>query len=125
MDVPLTFADFAVTEARFRKQFRTVPRDAWNDNMVPLAEFLELAAEDREGKFPYIWAVDKKNRLIRVIPAEPHRAVVRGPAEFLADAEIAGRPCVRRWMSRNRRTGRARNLRRRWRRKLMKMVGRR
>ncbi|HTS77536.1 MAG TPA: 2-oxoacid:acceptor oxidoreductase family protein [Bryobacteraceae bacterium] len=71
MDAPLTFADFAVTEARFRKQFRTAPRDAWNENMIPLAEFLNLSAEERDGKFPYIWAVDKKNRLIRVIPAEP------------------------------------------------------
>lgn len=71
MELPLTFADFAITEARFRKQFRTVPRDAWNDNMVPLHEFLELAEEDREGKFPYIWAVNRKNRLIRVIPADP------------------------------------------------------
>jgi len=71
LELPLTFADFAVTEARFRKHFKTAPRDTWNESMVPLAEFLELAAEDREGKFPYIWAVDKKNRLIRVIPAEP------------------------------------------------------
>jgi pyruvate-ferredoxin/flavodoxin oxidoreductase len=71
MELPFTFADFAVTEGRFRKQFRTVPRDAWNENMVPLAEFVELSTEDREEKFPYIWAVDRKNRLIRVIPAEP------------------------------------------------------
>ena len=71
MTVPMTFADFAVTEGRFRKQFRTVPRDAWNDNMVPLHEYLELTGDDREGKFPYIWAVNAKNRLIRVIPAEP------------------------------------------------------
>ena len=71
MQVPMTFADFAITEARFRKQFRTVPRDAWNDNMVALADFLDLSADDRAGKFPFIWAVDKKNRLIRVIPAEP------------------------------------------------------
>jgi pyruvate-ferredoxin/flavodoxin oxidoreductase len=71
LEVPLTFADFAISEARFRKQFRTAPRDAWNENMIPLAEFLDLSGDDREGKFPYIWAVDKKNRLIRVIPAEP------------------------------------------------------
>ena len=71
MDLPLTFADFAVTEARFRKQFRTVPRDAWNENLIPLTEFLELSEEDREDKFPFIWALDKKNRLIRVIPAAP------------------------------------------------------
>lgn len=71
MELPLTFADFAVTEARFRKQFRTAPRDTWNENMMPLAEFVELPAEDREGRFPFIWGVDRKNRLIRVIPAEP------------------------------------------------------
>ncbi len=71
IDAQLTFADFAVTEGRFRKQFRTVPPDAWNDNMVPLAEYLELNPEDREEKFPYIWAVNRKNRLTRVMPAEP------------------------------------------------------
>ena len=71
MELPLTFADFAVTEGRFRKQFRTVPRDAWNENMIPLAEYLELSDDDREDKFPYIWALDKKNRLIRVIPGAP------------------------------------------------------
>jgi pyruvate-ferredoxin/flavodoxin oxidoreductase len=71
MELPLTFADFAVTEGRFRKQFRTVPRDAWNENLIPLAEFLEMSDDDREDKFPYIWALDKKNRLIRVIVAAP------------------------------------------------------
>ncbi len=71
MELPLTFADFAVTEARFRKQFRTAPQDTWNDNMIPLAEFLDLPADERDGKFPYIWAVNQKNRLIRVMPAAP------------------------------------------------------
>ena len=60
MEVAMTFADFAITEARFRKHFRKVPRDAWNDNMVPLSKFLEMEAEEQEGKFPFIWAVDRK-----------------------------------------------------------------
>ena len=71
LDVPLTFADFAVTEGRFRKQFRKAPRDTWNENMVPLAEYVDLPADEREGLFPYIWALDKKNHLMRIIPAEP------------------------------------------------------
>jgi pyruvate-ferredoxin/flavodoxin oxidoreductase len=71
IELSLTFADFAITEGRFRKQFRTVPRDAWNENLIPLVEYLPLSDEDREDKFPYIWALDKKNRLIRVIPAQP------------------------------------------------------
>ncbi len=67
MELPLTFADFAISEARFRKHYRMAPPDTWNDKMVPLAEFLELAAEDREGKFPFIWSVDKKQQLSRLL----------------------------------------------------------
>ncbi|MBL7650075.1 MAG: pyruvate ferredoxin oxidoreductase, partial [Candidatus Hydrogenedentes bacterium] len=44
MDVDMTFADFAITEGRFRKHFRQAPRDTWNDNMVILSEFLEMDA---------------------------------------------------------------------------------
>lgn len=71
MEVAMTFADFALTEARFRKHFRRVPQDAWNDNMVPLVDFLEMSADDREGKFPFIWAVDRKQKLSRVLVAQP------------------------------------------------------
>jgi pyruvate-ferredoxin/flavodoxin oxidoreductase len=55
LDLPLTFADFAATEGRFRKHFRTVPPEAWHDGMLPLAEYLELAPAAREGRYPYIW----------------------------------------------------------------------
>jgi pyruvate-ferredoxin/flavodoxin oxidoreductase len=78
LELPLTFADFAVTEGRFRKQFKKAPRDAWNENMVPLAEFVDLDEDSREGLFPFIWALDRKKHLMRVIPAEP---VVAATAE--------------------------------------------
>ncbi len=67
MDLPMTFADFALGEGRFAKQFRKAPQEAWNDDMVLLADFLKLEADDRDGKFPFIWAVDKKQHLMRVI----------------------------------------------------------
>ncbi|PSL01710.1 2-oxoacid:acceptor oxidoreductase family protein [Cecembia rubra] len=67
MEVAMTFADFALTEARFRKHFRNAPRDTWNENMVVLEEFLELEESEREGKFPFIWAVDRKQHLTRVL----------------------------------------------------------
>jgi pyruvate-ferredoxin/flavodoxin oxidoreductase len=70
LTLPLTFADFAITEGRFAKHFRKVPKDSWNDAMVPLAEFIDLAKDDREGQFPYIWAVDRQNRLMRVLVSE-------------------------------------------------------
>ncbi|MBK8348255.1 MAG: 2-oxoacid:acceptor oxidoreductase family protein [Saprospiraceae bacterium] len=71
MEVAMTFADFALTEARFRKHFRKVPRDAWNDNMMVLPDFIELTEAEREGIFPYIWTVDKKQNLVRVLVAAP------------------------------------------------------
>ena len=67
LELPMTFADFAVAEARFRKHFRVAPPDTWNDNMVPMADFLALSESDREGKFPYVWTLDKRNRLSRVL----------------------------------------------------------
>jgi pyruvate-ferredoxin/flavodoxin oxidoreductase len=70
MDLPMTFADFAATEARFLKQFRKAPPETWNDDMVLLADFLALDKDEREGKFPYIWAVDAKNRLTRLLVTE-------------------------------------------------------
>ena len=70
MELAMTFADFALTEARFRKHFRKAPRDAWNENMVPLVDFLEMDTEEREGKFPFIWAVDRAQHLNRVLVAK-------------------------------------------------------
>jgi pyruvate-ferredoxin/flavodoxin oxidoreductase len=70
MELPMTFADFAVTEGRFRKHFRKAPPETWNENMSPLHEFLALGSEDREGLYPYIWGVDAKNRLMRIMVSE-------------------------------------------------------
>lgn len=66
----MTFVDFAITEVRFRKHFRVAPPDTWNDNMVPLAEFLELPADEREGLYPYVWSVNKKKQLTRLLVAK-------------------------------------------------------
>jgi pyruvate-ferredoxin/flavodoxin oxidoreductase len=71
MELPLTFADFAVSEIRFRKHFRVAPPDTWNENMVLLAEFLELPEDEREGKFPYVWSVDRDENLSRLLVAKP------------------------------------------------------
>lgn len=67
LDLAFTFADFALTEGRFRKQFRKAPAETWNDSMMPLDEFIELDESDREDLFPYIWAVDGKSHLMRVL----------------------------------------------------------
>ncbi|KPJ96052.1 MAG: pyruvate ferredoxin oxidoreductase [Gammaproteobacteria bacterium SG8_11] len=67
MQLPMTFADFAITEVRFRKHFRMAPPDTWHENMVPLVQYIELNPEEREGKFPFIWTVDRKQQLSRLL----------------------------------------------------------
>jgi pyruvate-ferredoxin/flavodoxin oxidoreductase len=71
MELPLTFADFAVTEIRFRKHFRVAPPDTWNENMVLLSEFLQLPEDEREGRFPFIWSINRKQQLTRLLVAQP------------------------------------------------------
>ena len=71
MELPTTFVDFAVTETRFRKHFRKVPRDAWHEDMVLVSDYLELDADEREDKVPYVWALDAKQELSRLLVTEP------------------------------------------------------
>jgi pyruvate-ferredoxin/flavodoxin oxidoreductase len=70
LKLPMTFADFAISETRFRKHFRSAPPDTWNDAMVPLAEFIELDEDEREGRFPYLWTVDRRQQLSRLLVDE-------------------------------------------------------
>ena len=49
---------------------RKAPPETWNDDMLPIAEFLQLGRDEREGKFPFIWATDQKNRLTRLLLTE-------------------------------------------------------
>ena len=67
LELPMTFVDFAITEVRFRKHFRIAPSDTWNDSMIPLAEFLDLPEGEREGRFPFVWSIDSRQRLSRLL----------------------------------------------------------
>jgi pyruvate-ferredoxin/flavodoxin oxidoreductase len=67
MTLPFTFADFALTEGRFSKQFRKAPPETWNDNMVLISDFIDMDEDEREGLFPFIWATDHKGRLMRAL----------------------------------------------------------
>ena len=62
MDVPLTPADFARGETRFKKQFRRLKDDA---NGVPVHEYIDLPLADRDGKIPYVLGTDDERRLVK------------------------------------------------------------
>ncbi|NIQ53801.1 MAG: hypothetical protein GWN71_14465, partial [Gammaproteobacteria bacterium] len=54
MELPVTIADWAATETRFKKHFKAVPEDEWDEDMVVFHEFVALDREEREGKSPFI-----------------------------------------------------------------------
>ena len=91
----MTFADFAATEARFAKQFRKAPPETWNDDMLQLADFLKLDKDEREGKFPYIWAVDGKNRLMRLLVTEDLVRAAEERLNFWRQLRTSRRPARR------------------------------
>jgi pyruvate-ferredoxin/flavodoxin oxidoreductase len=66
MDVPMTFADFAVTVPALQRHFQVAPPEEWSDAMAPVAEYLDLDADEREESQPFIWATDYEGRLQRL-----------------------------------------------------------
>jgi pyruvate-ferredoxin/flavodoxin oxidoreductase len=58
LTLPVTVADWAATESRFRKHFRPVPADAPADSLMRFDEYLAAAPEAREGKTPFIFTLE-------------------------------------------------------------------
>jgi pyruvate-ferredoxin/flavodoxin oxidoreductase len=67
MTVPLTFADWAMTEGRFQKHFKFVAPSKWTDDMIPLHEFIDLDHDEMAENTAYVHAVHpESNTLVRV-----------------------------------------------------------
>ena len=64
MDMALTPAHFALGEIRFKKQFRVLKSEI--AGLVPVEDYINLSAEQREGKTPFIFSTNAKKQLIRV-----------------------------------------------------------
>ena len=62
-----TAVDFAACDPRCAKYFAKVPREKWNDDMVPVSEFLAREPKDLTEKVPCLLMVDRDNRLQKVI----------------------------------------------------------
>jgi pyruvate-ferredoxin/flavodoxin oxidoreductase len=66
MELPLTIADWAATEARFKKHFKKLPAEVDEEELVPFAEYLDVPKEERNGQRPYIYVIDAEKRLKRL-----------------------------------------------------------
>ena len=65
MTTPLTPAEFALGEVRFKKQFRKLSAEK-EATALPIAEYVELPAAERAGRVAFVYATDADKRLIKV-----------------------------------------------------------
>jgi pyruvate-ferredoxin/flavodoxin oxidoreductase len=66
MELPLTIADWAATEARFKKHFKRVPADADEEELLPFADYLDADPGDLNGQKPFIYVIDAEKKLKRL-----------------------------------------------------------
>jgi pyruvate-ferredoxin/flavodoxin oxidoreductase len=91
MELPLTIADWAATEARFKQHFRDIPREQWDDDMVPFHEYLALSSEERAGKVAFIHGATPEKRLRRLKVAPAMAELARERLEFWSQLrQLAG-----------------------------------
>jgi pyruvate-ferredoxin/flavodoxin oxidoreductase len=69
LESPITIADWAATEGRFKKHFRPAPADTPEDELMPFQEYVLASAEDRDGMTPFIQVIDADKRLQRKLVA--------------------------------------------------------
>ena len=81
MTTPLTPAEFALGETRFKKQFRKLPA-ASEDVAVPIDEYVELSIDDRVGKVPFVYATDEDRHLIKVQCSQQVVALVEDRRQY-------------------------------------------
>ena len=73
MELPMTFADFAMTEIRFRKHFRMSRRPTPGTRTWCRSRSSSTCQRtSARGLFPYLWSVESsKQQLTRLLVAEP------------------------------------------------------
>ena len=79
LTTPLTPAEFAMGETRFKKQFTKLAADA---DAVPIAEYVELDAAGRAGKVPFVYATNDARRLVKLACSASVVALVEERAAY-------------------------------------------
>jgi pyruvate-ferredoxin/flavodoxin oxidoreductase len=77
MTTPLTPAEFALGEVRFKKNFKKLAKDL-EDGALPISEYVELAPAERGSRIPFVYATDDDKRLIKVRCSQEIVGLVEG-----------------------------------------------
>lgn len=67
MSEALTYAHVAVQNPKLRRHFCVIPPEAWDEEQVPLADYLELYRDDPPAALPFIWVLDGEGLLQRAL----------------------------------------------------------
>jgi ferredoxin len=62
-----TFAHAAAIDPAYRPHFRVLPRDAWSDDQMEMAEYLAAPRQEQRRRVPFVWVLDEKGRLARAV----------------------------------------------------------
>jgi len=65
--IAFTPVDFIAADPRFTERFACVPREDWDDDMIPVHEFLALNHEQRSSKVPFVLLADQEGVLHRAV----------------------------------------------------------
>lgn len=63
MSLPVTVADWAATESRFKKHFTPLPKDAAEDQLLRFDLYVATSPADRAGKTPFIYVLEEGRHL--------------------------------------------------------------
>jgi ferredoxin len=63
----ITFAQVAALNPRYADHFLVIPPEAWDDNQVEMAEYLEEFATSIPKAVPFIWLINPEKELCRAI----------------------------------------------------------
>ncbi len=85
-----TFADYALLEPSLRAEFRVV-KDADDEALVPVDEFLDLDPGAAAHRIPFVWAIDHEGTLLRLAVTRRLVAACRDRLDFWRTLqELAG-----------------------------------
>jgi len=66
-DLAFTFADYALLIPRLHHHFAVVPNSCDINDLVPVADYLQMSEEEVHKHIPFIWAVSSGGALHRVV----------------------------------------------------------
>ncbi len=70
-EFPFTFADQAVLNPAYHHYYLPVNSSFWNDDFIPMTEYMKNSGEENIGKVPFIWMMDAANELHKVAVSWP------------------------------------------------------